>query len=176
MNKTGIIKPTSQRELISFLKPYDEGNKKFKNEDEYYQKILIINEISSEKIKKSSTENYISRIDPENILSNIRIDEEKAQKFKFIERNKNSEDYIKFKTIEFFEVTSIFSGSLFGELALTNANSKRAATIITKEECYFSIVEKQVYDTSLKFAQEKSQLKNISFFTNSAIFKGIMGE
>ena len=173
MNKTGIIKPTSQRELISFLKPYDEGNKKFKNEDEYYQKILSVNEISSEKIKKSSSENYISRIDPENILSNIRIDEEKAQKFKFIERNKNSEDYIKFKTIEFFEVTSIFSGSLFGELALTNANSKRAATIITKEECYFSIVEKQVYDTSLKFAQEKSQLKNISFFTNSAIFKGI---
>ena len=42
MNKTGIIKPTSQRELISFLKPYDEGNKKFKNEDEYYQKILSV--------------------------------------------------------------------------------------------------------------------------------------
>ena len=45
--KTSLAnKPQTQEELINYLKPYDEGKKRFKNEEEYFQKISYINEIS----------------------------------------------------------------------------------------------------------------------------------
>ena len=36
-------KPATIEELLNYLKPYDEGKKKFKNDQEYYQKISYIN-------------------------------------------------------------------------------------------------------------------------------------
>ena len=172
MNNTGIIKPTSQQELLSFLKPYDKGEKTFKNDEEYFQKILSVNEISSEKINKTSVENYIKNLEPENILNDIRVDEDSI-KFTMHEKDRVVQDGMNIKTYEFYEINQLYDGSIFGELALSNPNSKRTATIITKAESYFGTIVKQYYDLSFKSAQEKSQSRNIAFFLKSPIFKGI---
>ena len=172
MNNTGIIKPTSQQELLSYLKPYDEGIKTFKNDEEYYQKILSVNEISPIKIMKTTVENYIKNLESETIINDIRMDEENF-KFKILDKDRIIEDRVVIRTYEFFEINQLYDGAIFGELALTNPNSKRTATIITKSECYFGTIMKQYYDISFRAAQEKSQTRNIYFFTSSPIFKGI---
>ena len=172
MNNTGIVKPTTQQELLVYLKPYDEGKKAFKNDEEYYLRIISVNEISPNKIMKTTVENYIQNIDPENILNDIRVDADNI-KYKILDKDRIIQERVVIKTYEFFEVVQLNDGSIFGELALTNPNSKRTATIITKAECYFGTIVKQYYDISFRAAQEKSQSRNISFFTRSPIFKGI---
>ena len=172
MNNTGIVKPTTQQELLVYLKPYDEGIKTFKNDEEYYQRILSVNEISPNKINKTTVENYIQNLESEIILNDIRIDEDNI-KFKILDKDRIIQERVVIKTYEFFQVNQLYDGSTFGELALTNPNSKRTATIITRAECYFGTIVKQYYDISFRAAQEKSQSRNISFFTRSPIFKGI---
>ena len=172
MNNTGIIKPTTQKELLLYFKPYDEGKKTFKNSDDYYQKILSVNEISPNKIMKTTVEDYIQHLEPEIILNDIRMDYENI-KYKILEKDKIIQERANIKAFEFFEVNQLYDGAIFGELALKNANSKRTATIITKSECFFGTIIKQYYDLSFRAAQEKSQSRNISFFTRSLIFKGV---
>ena len=172
INNAGIVKPMSQQELLTYLKPYDEGIKTFKNDEEYYQKILSVNEISPIKIMKTTIDNYIKNLESETILNDIRMDEENF-KFKIRDKDRIIEDRVVIRTYEFFEINQLYDGAIFGELALTNPNSKRTATIITKSECYFGTIVKQYYDLSFRAAQEKSQLRNIYFFTSSPIFKGI---
>ena len=172
INNSGIIKPESQQELLVYLKPYDEGKKSFKNEEDYYQKILSVNEISSNKIMKTTVDNYIKHLDSDSILDDIRIDHENI-KYKIPKKDIIIQESRAIKTYEFFEINELNDGSIFGELALTNPNSKRTATIITKADCYFGTIVKQYYDLSFRAAQEKSQSRNISFFTRTLIFQGI---
>ena len=168
--KTSLAnKPQTQEELINNLKPYDEGKKRFKNEEEYFQKISYINEISHNRIESTSEEKYIQRLDPDTLYESIKEDTKN-----FVEEN----DLVlelddKFKVFIYYEINQLFAGSIFGELALSDPNSKRTATIITKEECYFGTIIKQVYDLSLRAAQEKSRLRNVLFFTKGPIFRGI---
>jgi CRP-like cAMP-binding protein len=46
-------------------------------------------------------------------------------------------------------VKSLEAGEIFGELALIN-NKPRAATIMTKEDCNFAILDKKGFDRNLK--------------------------
>ena len=172
MNDTGIFKPTSQQELLTFLKPYDEGKKQFKNDEEYFLKILSVYEISPNKVNKTTVEKYIKNLEPEKIINDIRIDEESI-KYKIKDKEKIIQNPVFVKTFFFYEINQLHDGSIFGELALTNLNSKRTATIITKSDCFFGTIIKQTYDLSFRAAQEKSRLRNISFFLKSPIFKGI---
>ena len=162
-------KPQTQEELLNYLKVYDEGKKKFKNEEEYFQKISYINEISHNKIESTSEEKYIQRLNPETLYESIKEDTKN-----FVEDcDLVAEQDDKFKVFIYYEINQLFAGSIFGELALSDPNSKRTATIITKEECYFGTIIKQVYDLSLRAAQEKSRLRNVLFFTKGPIFRGI---
>ena len=172
MNDSGIIKPTSQQELLIYLRPYDEGTKTFKNEEEFFLKILSVNEIYIDLINKTSVEDYIKHLDPDLILNDIRVDE-KSINHKIHDKDKIVQNNIMIKTFFFVQINQLYDGSIFGELALTNPNSKRTATIITKSECYFGTIIKQYYDLSFRAAQEKSQMRNMAFFIRSPIFKGI---
>ena len=164
-----INRPSTQEELLNLLKSYDEGKKKFKNQEEYYQKISGIIEISSNKITSTSVENYIQRLDAENIFKSIRED---------VDENCEDTDVVLEQPVNlnvnvYYEINQLSDGNLFGELALSDPNSKRTATIITKEDCYFGTIIKQVYDLSLRAAQEKLRMRNILFFTRGPIFKGL---
>ena len=162
-------RPSTIEELLNYLKPYDEGKKRFKSEQEYYQKISYINEISHNKILATSEDKYIQRLDPEKLIESIRQD---------TINNSDPEDIIselnvKLKAFIYYEINQLYEGNIFGELALSDPKNKRTATIITKEECYFGTIIKQVYDLSLKAAQEKLRLRNVLFFTRGPIFKGL---
>ena len=168
------IKPTinnkilTQEELLSFLKLYDEKKKKFKSYEEYFQKIAGIYEISPSKISNCNVEKYLQRLHPEKILILIQEDTKNHSEFgSILEQN------IKLKTNIYYEINNLSDGSIFGEIALSDPTSKRSATVITKEDCYFGIIIKKVYDISLRVTQEKMRLKNISFFTRGPIFNGL---
>ena len=164
-----INRPSTQEELLNFLKSYDEGKKKFKNQEEYYQKISGIIEISPNKIISTSVENYIQRLDAENIFKLIQDDtNEFCEDLDVV-----LEQTVKLNVNVYYEINQLCDGNLFGELALSDPNSKRTATIITKEDCYFGTIIKQVYDLSLRAAQEKLRMRNILFFTRGPIFKGL---
>ena len=162
-------KPQTQEELLNYLKVYDEGKKKFKNEEEYYQKISYVNEVSHNKIISTGEEQYIQRLDPDTLLQSIKQDTENyVEEFDLI-----SEQSMKFKVFQYYEINQLFDGSIFGELALSDPTNKRTATVVTKEDCYFGTLVKNVYDLSLRAAQEKLRLRNVLFFTRGPIFKGI---
>ena len=162
-------KPQTQEELLNYLKVYDEGKKKFKNEDEYYQKISYINEISHNKILSTTEEKYIQRLDADILLESIKQD----TKTNYNPLDLINEQNIKYKVFIYYEINQLFDGNIFGELALSDPTNKRSATVITKDDCFFGTLIKQVYDLSLKSAQEKLRLRNVLFFTRGPIFKGI---
>jgi CRP-like cAMP-binding protein len=162
-------KPATMEELLNNLKPYDEGKKKFKNEQEYYQKISYFNEISHYKILSTSEEKYIQRLDPQKLLESIRQDTSNYHNPDDI----ISELSVKIKASIYYEINQLYEGNIFGELALSDPKNRRSATVITKEDCYFGTLIKQVYDLSLKAAQEKLRLRNVLFFTRGPIFKGL---
>lgn len=164
-----INRPSTQEELLNLLKSYDEGKKKFKNQEEYYQKISGIIEISPNKIIATSVDNYIQRLDFENIFKEIQEDtNEFCEDLDVV-----LEQPVKLNVNVYYEINQLSDGNLFGELALSDPNSKRTATIITKDDCYFGTIIKQVYDLSLRSAQEKLRMRNILFFTRGPIFKGL---
>ena len=162
-------KPQTQEELLNYLKQYDEGKKKFKNEEEYYQKISNVNEISHNKILSTGEEQYIQRLESDTLLESIKSDtKNNVEDFDLI-----FEQSMKFKVFIYYEINQLSDGSIFGELALSDPTNKRTATVVTKEDCYFGTLVKQVYDLSLRAAQEKLRMRNILFFTRGPIFKGI---
>ena len=117
----------------------------------------------------SSEEKYIQRLDANTLLESIREDTKSwVEDFDLI-----YEQSIKFKVLIYYEINQLDDGNIFGELALSDPTNKRSATVITKEVCYFGTIVKQVYDLSLRTAQEKLRLRNILFFTRGPIFKGI---
>ena len=86
---------------------------------------------------------------------------------------KLKEDKIYIKYLNYSEANSITQFQIFGELALNSINKKRTATVITKAHSYFGVLDKKIYDSHLKVAQIKSRIRNILYFTEGPIFKGI---
>ena len=77
------------------------------------------------------------------------------------------------KYFNYLEVNQLRDKNIFGELALINPNQKRTATIIMKENCHFGVLDKESYEISIKTAQEKSRTRNLLYFTNGFLFKGL---
>ena len=48
-----------------------------------------------------------------------------------------------------FEVAVLEGGSHFGELALLKAGKRRTATVITKEDTHFAILDKHSYNRAM---------------------------
>ena len=144
--------------------------KKLKNAEEIFNKVFSINEIPKEIIYTDNIQDYIERVDFQNILKNIEEDAISSNDDTFRLREKK-------QMIRYFyynEVNVIKEGNIFGELALNSMNKKRTATIITKEESYFAVLSKKVYDSYLKVAQIKSRIKKMMYFTEGPIFKGLL--
>ena len=168
-----FFKPGNFTELNIFSQYYKtkiKKNKKLRNNEDIFNKVFSISEIPKEIIYNDNINDYIKRIDFNQIMKNI---EEDSINF--------HNDTLKLKEakqpIRYFyysEVNSIKEENMFGELALNNMNKKRTATIITKEKSYFAILSKKVYDSYLKIAQLKSRIKKMLYFTEGPIFKGLL--
>ena len=113
-----------------------------------------------------TTEEYIKRVNCEKKIKEITSD---------IRNNviKINEKEIELKYFNYLEVNQLRDKNIFGELALINPNQKRTATIIMKENCHFGVLDKESYEISIKTAQEKSRTRNLLYFTNGFLFKGL---
>ena len=63
------------------------------------------------------------------------------------------------------DVATLRAGMFFGELALIN-NEARAATIVCKTDCYFGVLSREDYSSSIGKIQDIANTKYINFMRN----------
>ena len=121
--------------------------------------------IKKKSLNTCSIEDYINRL---NSISGFNFDEN--------EYNKNLEkstDRTYFTIYSYMNIVNLPAGSLFGELALSNKNSIRTATIIALNDCYCGVLNKNTYDKCVKNGAEKNLHDILNFIVELPIFKGI---
>ena len=157
--------PNNLSEFGQYIKENEHDKKKLK-ENEFFDKLYHINELNSKDAIICTTEEYIKRVNCEKKIKEITSD---------IRNNviKINEKEIELKYFNYLEVNQLREKNIFGELALINPNQKRTATIIMKENCHFGVLDKESYEISIKTAQEKSRTRNLLYFTNGFLFKGL---
>ena len=156
---------SSIKELGEYVEEYQYDKKKMK-EYEFFDKLMHITELNPKFATSCTTEEYMRRINFEKNLREI----ERDFRNNIIKINEKD---INLKYFNYIEVNQLKDKNIFGELALINPNQKRTATIIIKENCHFGILDKESYQTSIKAAQEKSRMRNLIYFTDGFIFKGM---
>ena len=130
-------------------------------------KISYLNQLFTENIPdfselfidNISTEEYINRL---KVYKHIdyEIDNPNIKLFDFIVY-----DYVKILTKK--------TGSLIGEMALSDSLSQRNATMITSNDCDFGVLKKKAYDLSIKLCTEKVKRQNINFLLALSLFKNL---
>ena len=105
-------------------------------------------------------------------------DEEEEEKKKKLKKNKKeNDDNNKFNQIKYTFylwkyniVCNLDKGKSFGEVALQKGDNRRTATIITKEDCVFGILEKDDYQVLIKEYMEKARKINTQSLLNTKLF------
>ena len=105
-------------------------------------------------------------------------DEEEEEKMKKRKKNKKEDDdNNKFNQIKYTFylwkyniVCNLDRGKSFGEVALQKGDNRRTATIITKTDCVFGILEKDDYQVLLKEYMEKARKINTQSLLNTKLF------
>ena len=77
------------------------------------------------------------------------------------------------KIFSYIKVATLGNGCLFGEMALTDANSLRKATIITTSDCDFSVLNKKTFNNCIRLGAQKHLKEILQFFIELPIFRGI---
>ena len=160
-----VSSPNNLSEFGQYIKENEHDKKKLK-ENEFFDKLYHVNELNYKDTIICTTEEYIKRVNCEKKIKEITSD---------IRNNviKINEKEIELKYFNYLEVNQLRDKNIFGELALINPNQKRTATIIMKENCHFGVLDKESYEISIKTAQEKSRTRNLLYFTNGFLFKGL---
>ena len=173
--QNAILHPTNFEQLNKYGESvkfkYDTKNIKTKRKlrEEIFNKIYEIKEISKNIIYNDTPKNYIEKLKFDLIIREIRKNYLKNADRTF--KLKEDKKYIRY--LNYSEANSISQFQIFGELALNSRNKKRTATVITRTQSYFGVLDKKIYDSHLKVAQIKSRIRNILYFTEGPIFKGI---
>jgi len=126
---------------------------------ELSQKILAIPKLE---VKNETTDNIkysllhpevfsITSVSSEEYIKRLKVYNEYKEEELFVNfanDPRNSTEASKFKLItvivyEYHQIASLSTGQTFGELALENPNNKRTATIITKEDTHFGMLNKE---------------------------------
>ena len=97
--------------------------------------------------------------------------ENKESKVKKEELNENTIYFL--KIYSYVKVNTMGKGTLFGDLALTQENSLRTATIIASSQCDMTVITRKVFNNCLKKGMAAMIKKLLSFFVNLPIFRGI---
>ena len=174
-NHNPLVHPFNYEELYLYGEnikiKYKLKNNKYKKsiKEDIFNRIFEIKEISKDIIYKSTSKDYIQRLNFNSILQDIRND----YTLKADKTLKLKEDQKNIKYFNYIPVNTISQYQMFGELALNSINKKRTATVITNEKCYLGVLLKKIYDSHLKVSQIKSRIRNILYFTEGPIFKGI---
>jgi CRP-like cAMP-binding protein len=106
--------------------------------------------------------------------------------FKFVNNELSVDEYIdrlkpvilpnslserfKVSVYNYYVVTTLSTGKSFGDLALITKLGKRTATVITKEDTHFGILDKAGFDNCLKSVKEKETKLKINFLCSMTCF------
>ena len=71
------------------------------------------------------------------------------------------------------KIISLNRGALFGEMALNDPNALRKATIITNVDCHFVVLNKKIFNNSIKIGAQRHMKDTLQFFIEIPIFNGI---
>ena len=103
-------------------------------------------------------------------------DNEKKKRKKIKEGifDENKFNYIKYKFFlwKYYIVCDLGKGKSFGEVALKKGDNRRTATIMTKTDCIFGILEKDEYQSLIKEFIEKARKINTESLMKSKLFHG----
>ena len=108
-----------------------------------------------ETIDSVSSEEYISRLEPYKIITNDKIYS------------------IEVNVYSYTKIISKGTGSLIGEIALSDPNAIRTATMITSTHCHFGTINKKSYNMSIKNGTEQERRANVNFVISLHLFSDI---
>ena len=121
--------------------------------------------ITKKNLNFCTIEQYINRL---NSIKGFNFDDNQYNK-----KYENSTDRIYFTIYSYINIVNLPKGSLFGEMALSNKNSLRTATIIALDDCYCGVLNKNTYDKCIKNGAEKFLHDILNFIVELPIFMGI---
>ena len=123
----------------------------------FTQLLRIINskQLEDYEVDFVSSDEYISRI---NTYHPVQNDHEYSMEL-------NIYSYIK--------IVSKGTGSLIGEIALSDPSAIRTATMIASTDCHCGTINKKSYNISLKNGAEKERKSNLNFIKTVSVFSGI---
>ena len=122
----------------------------------FFPDISIFSKTYQNSLSQTNTQNYISRI---NIFSSFSSKSKKKS-------SSSEETLYSLKIYSYIKIISRTTGALFGEIALSDPQAIRTATIITTSVCHFGTLNKNNYVESIKSSADK-QLKSIVNFLHS---------
>ena len=73
----------------------------------------------------------------------------------------------------YFHVTNLIDGQIFGDVALSENNKRRTATIITQENTICGTLDNHIYNKFIKDAQKKIRKNIVHSLLNANFLKGI---
>ena len=135
-------------------------------------------EISKDNSKSKNEEKEKNDDSKENSGS---YSEENSDTIKSSFSSESSEDiYLKNELIlenmklgTYSKIVSLDRGALFGEMALNDPNALRKATIITNGDCHFAVLNKKIFNNSIKIGAQRHMKDTLQFFIEIPIFNGI---
>ena len=168
-----VYKISSNKLLKMFnLRQIDKKNRilSFCSLNDYIKRIELIPDnyknYLTEDINIDITSNKIEK-DKENNNENNKVDKD-------VDNESDEETKLyNLKIFNYIKVVTLGKGTLFGEIALREANSLRTGTLITSSECHCSVLNKKTFDICLKKGAEKYMKELLTFFVNLPIFMGL---
>ena len=153
------------------------GEKKEQNEEENEMEEEEVEEEEEEEEENKEDEDESESFGEENIEDNTGKDKRKKKKK---QKNEGREKIIENKFInikyKFFLwkyniVCDLGKGKSFGEVALKKGDNRRTATIMTKTDCIFGVLEKDEYQSLIKEFVEKARKINTESIMHSKLFQ-----
>ena len=117
---------------------------------------------------EDSKENIDSFIEESQDLDTILSSESSEE---VILKNEYTLEDIKLGT--YSKIVTLERGALFGEMALNDPNALRKATIVTNTDCHFAVLNKKIFNNSIKIGAQRHMRDTLQFFIEIPIFNGI---
>ena len=179
---TTLTLPSLKREEKDFHNSMYKSNKNLYQESLVNHIILEMDEITPKSrrhtfksVKKFTTQdnNSLNQNNNENNNeeNNVNKDSNNEENNKDNNKNINVKNNIILWT--YFNVTNLIDGQIFGDVALSESNKRRTATIITQEDTICGTLDNHIYNKFIKDAQKKIRKSKIHSLLNVNFFKGI---
>ena len=145
-------------------------------------KKLSIKKVSSKKIRnRKSSKKFSINLNKDNSIAKGKNDDNENEEnnlsnssFLYSIMLQMDKDIIfDLKMHSYMKVVTLGIGSLFGEMALNDANALRKAAIITSSDCHFSVLNKKTFNNCIRLGAQKHLRELLQFFIELPIFNGI---